>query len=277
MKRYESYLTRRLPLPPLYSPGGAGAVTPLDPADVARVRLAAVRDLMRMEMPDRVNDITDSPIQLPNCVDSNNNPVSLPRAALSQLYYNRLKNAPPTAGNGQDEGQAELLYMIISMGSPEDMEDFSPSEIGDTNQNGYPEFLDGWGNPIRFIRWAPGFSQQPGRTGGGINYSDIQIPDPVKYHDPFDVRNIEPAAYKLIPLIYSSGSNTDTRALPLNSSRDPGLNVVMNSSGSGYRFAYSPPNVQSGGYQPPGMMFTNTGASNFLKIAHRRTHRTRTA
>ena len=47
--------------------------------------------------------------------------------------------------------------MIVSMGSPEAMEQFSQSEIGDTDHNGYPEFLDGWGKPIFFLRWAPGF------------------------------------------------------------------------------------------------------------------------
>ena len=76
--------------------------------------------------------------------------------------------------------QAEMLYMIVSMGSPEAMEQFNQSEIGDTDGNGWPEFLDGWGRPIFFLRWAPGFSP----------YSDIQtMADPIKHdHDPFDPR-----------------------------------------------------------------------------------------
>ena len=89
--------------------------------------------------------------------------------------------------------------MIVSMGSPEAMEQFSASEIGDTDGNGYPEFLDGWGRPIWFLRWAPGFSP----------YSDIQTTDPTNNHDPFDPQHFDANAYKLIPLIYSDGSNNN--------------------------------------------------------------------
>ena len=86
----------------------------------------------------------------------------MPIPAIGLLYYNRLANQPPKVNgvlqtNGQN-GPAELLYMIVSMGSPEAMEQFNSSEIGDTDNNGYPEFLDGWGRPIFFLRWAPGFS-----------------------------------------------------------------------------------------------------------------------
>ena len=86
--------------------------------------------------------------------------------------------------------------MIVSMGTPEAMEQFNASEIGDTNQNGYPEFLDGWGQPIFFLRWAPGFSP----------YSQIQVANSTSNHDPFDPRNVEggtAGAYQLLPLVYS--------------------------------------------------------------------------
>jgi prepilin-type N-terminal cleavage/methylation domain-containing protein len=190
MKRYESYLTRRVPV----------SLSNLPPAQAAQDRLYAIRDIMRMEMPDCTADISSPPISLPNST------ASVPRPALSQLYYNRLVNSPPSTGNGVNNAEAELLYMIVSMGSPEAMEQFSQSEIGDTNQNGYPEFLDGWGRPIMFLRWAPGFSP----------YSDVQKPDPVKNHDPFDPRRTDANAYHLIPLIFSAGSNGE-----------PGLNVMQ--------------------------------------------------
>ena len=57
---------------------------------------------------------------------------------------------------------------------------FRPNEIGDTNGNGLPEFVDGWGNAIRFRRWPVGFSS-PVQDGSSV----------------------------LLPLIYSSGEDGD--------------------------------------------------------------------
>ena len=185
MRRYESYMTRRIPLD-LSTNITTGAR--LTPFQVAQDRLYAIRDLMRMEMPDRGNDINDAPIVLPNSGKQ------LSRPALSLLYYNRLNNSPPGGSGPNNNGAAELLYMIVSMGSPQDMEQFNQSEIGDTNGNGYPEFLDGWGRPIFFLRWAPGFTP----------YSDIQMKDAndpqVHYHDPFDARLTDTSAVSVLPV-----------------------------------------------------------------------------
>ena len=97
------------------------------------------------------------------------------------------------------------------------MEQFSPSEIGDTDKNGWPEFLDGWGRPIFFLRWAPGCSAN--HTTGGVvdGYSDIQSGDPTKDHDPFDPHRADQAAYHLIPLIYSEGATPGDK--------DHGINI----------------------------------------------------
>jgi len=190
MRRYESYMHRRVPVD----------LSGLTPDNAAKDRLYAIRDLMRMEMPDRPLDITAPPIALP--VSGNH----IPRPALSKLYYTYYSghSTSMSAGAaGKEAIAAEMLYMVVSMGSPEDMEQFTQSEIGDTDGNGWLEFLDGWGRPIFFLRWAPGYSQ----------YSDIQVPhpnpttdDPIGHHDPFDPRRTE-EAYKLIPLIYSAGAN----------------------------------------------------------------------
>jgi prepilin-type N-terminal cleavage/methylation domain-containing protein len=201
MERYESYMTRRVPI----------STQGMPPKQSAQNRLYAIRDLMRMEMPDRLQDVPtppvtspsyagpvgDAPIMLPNPVAGVPQSIAIP--ALPMLYYRRLAKSPPSAGNGVQNGAAELLYMIVSMGDPEAMEQFNSSEIGDTNSNGYQEFLDGWGRPIFFLRWAPGFS----------SCSDIQPNDPLSNHDPFDSRKIDDTAWQLIPLIYSGGSNMD--------------------------------------------------------------------
>ena len=111
------------------------------------------------------------------------------------------------------------------------MEHFNQSEIGDTDGNGYPEFLDGWGRPIFFLRWAPGCSTN--HTTGGVRdgYSDIQSGDPVKDHDPFDPRGVDTNAYNLIPLIYSNGANPGDAT--------HGINVV----GPEYSFAGTNGNI----------------------------------
>ena len=61
-------------------------------------------------------------------------------------------------------------------------------------------FLDGWGKPICWLRWAPGFSPN----------SDIQVADPKARHDPFDPNNADPAGYQLFPLIYAGVISKDT-------------------------------------------------------------------
>jgi len=185
MRRYESYMTRRVPI----------STSGLNPTAAAQNRLYALRDLMRMEMPDRLADITIGPITLPNSGTSATTK-SVQRPALSQLYKSYCESHTPDESVGDGCAAAEMLYLTVNLGSPEAMEQFNQSEIGDTDQNGYLEFLDGWGRPIFWLRWAPGYSQ----------YSDIQVTDPVNNHDPFDPRGVDDLAYHLIPLIYSEGS-----------------------------------------------------------------------
>lgn len=259
MKRYESYMTRRIG----YDNSGmtsaqiqaAEAALRATTTSFALNRLYALRDLIRMEMPDRTSDVTDDPIVLPCGYRIRRPPVSM-------AYRNYLTAHATTSGNS---AQAEWLYLLVSISSPESMEHFSQSEIGDTDGNGWMEFLDGWGRPIFFLRWAPGFSgcKDPDFVKAtGIHYtgfSEIQSgiaqsypqlnpdgspkftratnpdgtpmtnPDgsPVLIacvvngdHDPLDSRNIDSAAFQLIPLVYSAGA-----------AGDYGLDVV-----SGYHF-----------------------------------------
>jgi len=90
---------------------------------------------------------------------------------------------------------AECLYMIVERSGfdPDALEFFRSNEIGDVDRDGKPEFLDGWGRPIAFLRWAPGFT------------SPIQKPDAVNAHDPLDPTGRDSTAYALVPLIYSAG------------------------------------------------------------------------
>jgi prepilin-type N-terminal cleavage/methylation domain-containing protein len=222
MRRYESYMNRRVPI----------STVGLTPRQAAMNRLYAIRDMMRMEMPDRADDIVQNPITLPNT--ASNGSKSIPAPALRQrylTYYYAHK-----AGWDKDDTciSPECLYLLVSMGEPEDMSLFTGSEIGDTNGNGWLEFLDGWGRPIFFLRWAPGFS----------SYSDIQVADATNHHDPFDPRRSDLNAYQLFPLIYSAGPDGK-----------PGLNLS-----GGFNFA-----TATGSTGIIGDIFNMTD-NNFTKI-----------
>jgi prepilin-type N-terminal cleavage/methylation domain-containing protein len=189
MQRYESYITRRVPID----------TTGMNPRNAAKFRYLALLDLMRMEMPERTYDIYNGPL---------NGSSGLPwtaRPALSQMFYQKYQTYQNKYPNQNfPNASAKYLYMWISMTYPEAMEQFGQNEIADIDGDGWPVFVDGWGMPIMFLRWAPGFlpSSDP-----KINCdTDIQTSDAINDHDPFDTRRIFPTTnYRLVPLIYSGG------------------------------------------------------------------------
>jgi prepilin-type N-terminal cleavage/methylation domain-containing protein len=192
MQRYNSYLTRRVPI----------NTSGMAPKAAAGQRLDAVRDLMRMEMPERWNDVYCEA----RSEDGDSQPAGTPlvpypfswggiqRPALSELYLALYNANPPSP----DFGPAECLYLIVTAAGADAREQFNQNEIGDVDEDGLPEFIDGWGRPIMFLRWAPGFTP----------FSAIQVDDTAtddEHHDPFDTHKLELGAYHLIPLIYSGG------------------------------------------------------------------------
>ena len=184
MEQYESYRTRRIPL----------NTAQMAPRSAARVRLAAIRQTMRLEMPERWMDLAptptatnpnpkvglidalpDSPNQL---LDASNNPLfSIPVPAVASAYRRRYQQAvwrisqgmfPDSSDSFRDSwqerlsryGSAECLYMIVTMAGGADARDqFNDSEIGDADGDTLPEFHDAWGNPILFFRWAPALTE----------------------------------------------------------------------------------------------------------------------
>ncbi len=235
MARYDSYRTRRVPVD----------TKGLHPQEAAFVRLFALRDLMRMEMPDRWSDVIDGPI--PRIPTDPTTAIDQPSISLRYLRLLTAAGGPATAS---EHAAAECLYMIV-MSIPEAAEQFHSTEIGDVDNDGLKEFVDGWGHPIRFIRWPVGFvdpgildflrpSASPpynGQTGpagavGGSQLiwsspSDLQSGNRREQPDPFDsmgvygffggfavVADITPGAnnatgpgFAVFPLIYSAGSD----------------------------------------------------------------------
>ena len=171
---HESYLRRRVPF----------IASATDHRANGLAKLEAVRRLMVYEMPDCWADVAASTAAVSSLA-----PYLQTGPVLGYPGSRPASIAPALEG-------AECLYMIVSRGGiePDLMEQFRSDEIGDTNGNGAPEFLDGWGNPIGFIRWAPGFAG-----------SALQKPDAVNFHDPFDPQRNDVPGYALVPLIVSAG------------------------------------------------------------------------
>jgi prepilin-type N-terminal cleavage/methylation domain-containing protein len=140
--KYEAYKTRRVPV------DVSGATPPV----AAQMRLDALHDLMRMEMPDRWLDVADAPATF-------SYPIGTRQLAPPSIYqgYRRRYLAGPPSGPYQS---AECLYLIVMQAQNEEADDRSvikPDAIGDVDGDGFPEIVDAWGTPISFLRWAPGF------------------------------------------------------------------------------------------------------------------------
>ncbi len=172
VERWESYRTRRLTLL-------SGTLPYANPVDN---RLAAIRDLMRMEMPDRYEDLVFTSRFIPN---PGLRQTYLRRIDAARIKYNATTGTSYTTtqfiqnvlGTGTNENEsAECLYLLVMASFPaDDRAEFRGRENADTNNNFMPEFIDAWGMPIRWLRWAP-----------GVNFSDVQLQDPIDHHDPFD-------------------------------------------------------------------------------------------
>ncbi len=191
MPRYEAYRTRRVPLniSPISTPSGL-MPTPINPIVAARYRLGALHELMRMEMPDRWTDIVEGPVTYAYPPSYPLNPTNgmtppnqtyINRPALSQAYLNAYvsvmhSTSLPTFGSTQyntllNLQGAECLYLIVTLGFVDELggrDLFNESNVGDTDGDGFNEFLDAWGTPIRFLRWAPGFTESELNGGGGL-------------------------------------------------------------------------------------------------------------
>jgi prepilin-type N-terminal cleavage/methylation domain-containing protein len=193
MGMYESYRTRRVPI----------NTFGLSPQTAALARLLLLRDIMRLEMPERMTDISNPPVYFSssNSTLPSAYSICLPtRPALSQAYLNHL-NGVTLKGNTP----AELLYMIVTIGCRARGQ-FSENEIANDSVDGIPEFIDGWGHPIYFLRWAPGFIDSDIQNQ---NYVAPAAGSPCTLastdHDPFDPMRVDQFAWRLIPLIYSAG------------------------------------------------------------------------
>jgi prepilin-type N-terminal cleavage/methylation domain-containing protein len=145
---------------------------------LADARLLARRELMKFEMPDRWSDVANATV--PTTATAPNVPYILasPPPSLSTVYFRHMQEV-----KDHDEfltnQQAECLYLTVmyATGDGEARSLFNSQDIGDVDGDGAPEFIDGWGQPIRWLRWAAGFTP----------HSPLLTGDAEGDHDPFDV------------------------------------------------------------------------------------------
>lgn len=217
MERYDSYRTRRVPID----------TRGLPPPVAAKFRLWAIRCIMAWEMPDQWDEIDPtlgivSSYTLEIEHESRVYARTVRAPALWDKYRRFLTtlNAQAVAAkihSGQLAPEEEnrygrllnavLLYMIVCGASPDKRELFMDNEVAylpfpGLDQQGrditvmLPVFVDGWGNPIFFMRCPVGFPD-----------SEIQVPDAQNHHDPFDPLRVDPSAYATFPLVISPGPN----------------------------------------------------------------------
>jgi prepilin-type N-terminal cleavage/methylation domain-containing protein len=175
---YDSYRTRRVTL------SGSSGSNVVNASNL----LVAKRGLMAREMPDSWDDVPPT-LALFNALPETQ------KTSASLRSYTSLRSslaASPVAVNDSPE----CLYLIVSRSGfePDALELFRGDEVADTDNDGAKEFSDGWGNPITFMRWAPGLTGSP-----------IQRNDPTASHDPLDPLNIDASAFALVPTICSAG------------------------------------------------------------------------
>jgi prepilin-type N-terminal cleavage/methylation domain-containing protein len=268
--RWEEYMTQPLPvkLPATAFDRNAAGLRALSSREMSRVRLIAIRDLMRLEMPDRPGDVkflpTGSTVNAATFETQGRSVATMigcrtyesgspttgtalpgltrlqPPAAFlairrALLRANNLDPARPWHTTNANE---ELLYQIVAnsyVNGSSALELFHPTEIRDTDGDGLLEFVDAWGRPIAWIRWPAGAINAV--AGDGINdFFPVQSSDPfgMTNENPLDPTNSDMALDKDFVQVNSGSAATLAPG--------PGLFPLVISAGSdgkhGVRFTW---------------------------------------
>ena len=170
-----------------------------------RSRLLAKLEAMRGDFPQQFADFLLGPSgglasNTDTTYSDNNSPVASRARAAIEAEYRRLtfeknptgvpNNAPRgTPGYNQitqiaphdhQTESAACLYLMLKVGSGDgksfDLASIPPSHIRDTDNDGVPEIVDGWGTPLRFYRWPTdliySLINTSNQMGGAINILD---------------------------------------------------------------------------------------------------------
>lgn len=218
LERWEGYRYRsvKLPVPP-----EALQNKWISPRQVATLRSLFLKDMMRMEMPDCYLDLAYTPTDWTLALTNGSmtfksspgreynvlrNYFGMSQILESQTAATRIPSSKPSPSWSDNYASAECLYAIVAhstSGGGSALESFGPSEIGDVDGDGFPEFIDAWGTPISWIRWPAAYDSEL-----NISYRETS-PDAF---DPFRTSQewveVDPLFQKpwtVVPLIVSAG------------------------------------------------------------------------
>ena len=235
MPIYEGYVEKRIT--PGYDPS-TGAPIANSKTKVAQIQVYSKRFIMATDLPDLWDDAWSASAASYSLFPSTANFHS-PNPRYQAIGTSRLAGlSDPTLAMAYES--AECLQMIVVRGgySPDAVEQFRADEIGDVDGDGLPEFVDGWGRPISFIRWPAGLSSV-------IQLQTLSANDPP---DPIDPLGVTDASKNwtdraLTPLIYSGGPNNS-------------LDIDTSATAGGYGLVTSR-DALGGGWQQSGWINTN--------------------
>ena len=179
----------------------------VDFRDRAYYRVIKMRDLLRCDLPCTWEEVKTNSFH--------NTSGTMLCTPLQEVYRTEIANAVKRTDGVTDPSEfpninAELLYLVVTNADPEARALFSDREIADKDGNGLMEFVDGWGNPICWMRWAPGllYSDRQPPCYKDKNYVSPEDADPF---DPLssieDKNNYGPeyAGWFLVPYVFSAG------------------------------------------------------------------------
>jgi len=166
---------------------------------------AILPQLMCYEMPDQWADV-----QVGTVVASGTFPSALKTGAI--MRYARIAGtAAQRSALGATLSNAECLWLCVARSGfqPDALEQFRPDELTDLDNDGAKEFADGWGKPIFFLRWAPGYVEPLSYVQTQQIISQARGRRPSTPPPPA-IKSWRSALGLLTPLIYSAGPDEAT-------------------------------------------------------------------
>ena len=218
--QYESYLTRRVSIPPNLTDRNA----------IAAARLTQIRRLMASEMPDMWDDVYDTPA----AAAAAGAPAAAKRYAAFKQSLSSVPSSSWPVHRYKYQG-AECLAMAVTKGgfAADAAENFRSDEIGDIDSDGAPEFWDGWNRPIGFIRWPAGYvTSAPGWLDAGKSPLTGQNPNTALSPDPFDPLSV--SVLKVFPTNVAAQRDYGTFPLIYSPGPDEATNDPINGTANGY-------------------------------------------
>ena len=156
-------------------------------------RVMRLRDLLRRDMPCTTNELGLG--SEPEFWGGAKYYVGNEFTPLQDSYRLAVANS---AGFG-DNYNAELLYLVVTNADPESRAGFSDRDVADTDGNGLLEFVDGWGRPIWWMRWAPGLESSDRQPVLPLDPANAELDA-----DPFDPLGVGDGWF-LVPYVFSAG------------------------------------------------------------------------